>query len=88
MAKAKTATTVKKAECPVTRAEFTAGAGALNVSIGNDKGGGKEIAEPRTFKSNRFGWYTSGKMLMPVGGKQVRCQVTCSIVVVGSLDAK
>lgn len=78
---------VATVECPITRGEFAAAAETLTLKIGNDKGGGHEIANPRTFSSGSMGWYAGGKMLMPVNGKQVKCQVTCSIVIVGSKEA-
>lgn len=76
--------TPQPSEVPVTPTEFHANAKPLEVKIGNDSGGGHDIAMPRTFSSGSLGWYTGGKMLMPVNGKQVKCQVSCSIVVVGT----
>lgn len=44
-------------------------------------------ALPKQFSTGSFGWYHSGKMLVDFSGELLTCQVSMSVVVVGSKDA-
>ncbi len=71
-------------KCPISRAEFKAHAEPLPLSIGESK----SLGMPREFSSRSLGWYFGEKVMVSVNGSPVKCQVTCSVVVVGSKEAK
>lgn len=62
------------------RDEFMEEAKPLRVSIGDSQ----TIAMVKEFSSGSLGWYTGEKVIVNVGGTPVKCQVSLSIVVVGS----
>lgn len=74
-APAKTGTT-----CPVTKAQFLASAKPLAVNID----GQIKSADVKEFSSGSFGFFLGDKVTLNIGGTPVKCQVTCSIVAVGS----
>lgn len=84
----KAATTEKteapKSKCPITREDFLKNAKPLVVKIGEENRSG----DVKEFASGSFGWYSGDKVVIDVGGVPVRCQVTMSIVVVGSKPAE
>ena len=81
MAAKKTAVTeAPKSKCPITREDFLKGAKPLVIKIGDEN----RSADVKEFSSGSFGWYSGDKVVIDVGGVPVRCQVTMSIVVVGS----
>lgn len=67
-------------KCPLTLAQFTAGAQALTVAFGDQK----RLAQPRAFSSGSLGWGVNDKVILDVGGVPVTCQVSLSLTVVGS----
>ena len=69
-----------KTTCPVTRAQFKETAEPLKVAIA----GQELIAEPKEFSTGSFGWYINGKVLVPVGGKNVSVQVWLNRTICGS----
>jgi hypothetical protein len=73
-----------KTTCPVTRAQFKETAEPLKVAIA----GQELIAEPKEFSTGSFGWYINGKVLVPVGGKNVSVQVGLNLTIVGSKETK
>jgi hypothetical protein len=73
-----------KTTCPVTRAQFKETAEPLKVVIN----GQELIAEPKEFSTGSFGWFLNGKVLVPVGGKNVSVQVGMNLTVVGSKEAE
>lgn len=72
-----------KTTCPVTRTQFKETAEPLKVVIN----GQDLIAEPKEFSTGSFGWFLNGKVLVPVGGKNVSVQVGMNLTVVGSKEA-
>lgn len=73
-----------KTTCPVTRAQFKETAEPLKVVIN----GQELIADPKEFSTGSFGWFLNGKVLVPVGGKNVSVQVGINLTVVGSKEAE
>lgn len=73
-----------KTTCPVTRAQFKETAEPLKITIA----GQELIAEPKEFSTGSFGWFINGKVLVPVGGKNVSVQVGLNLTVVGSKETK
>ncbi|MFO0578021.1 MAG: hypothetical protein U1A78_28760 [Polyangia bacterium] len=73
-----------KTTCPVTRTQFKETAEPLKVVIN----GQELIAEPKEFSTGSFGWFLNGKVLVPVGGKNVSVQVGMNLTVVGSKEAE
>lgn len=71
-----------KTYCPITRAEFTKNAEAMEVTIG----GTTTTAEARTFSTGSLGWYLNEKMKVKVGDKQVTVQVGLNLTIVGSKE--
>lgn len=43
-------------------------------------------AAPKLFSTGSYGWHASGKVPVDLSGEQVLCQVSMSIVVIGSKD--
>lgn len=80
--RASTKTAGKKSKCPITKRQFKK-AKPLALQFGNSLG----VAQPREFHSGSLGWYFGKKIVVDVDGVPCRCQVTCSIVVIGSYPA-
>jgi len=70
-----------KSKCPITREEFEK-AKPISIKIGDHS----EIAEPRTFASGSLGFYSGGKVIVEINGVPCKCQLTMSLVLVGSKD--
>lgn len=74
----------KKTECKIKRTHFLKEGGTKKFVID-----GQEIlAEAREFSSGSFGYFTNGKVTIEVDGIPVKCQLSISLVVVGSKDVK
>lgn len=71
-----------KTPCPVSRAEFRAGAKPIKVEIN----GIPMMAEVKEFSTGSFGWYLSGKTTIEVGGKAVSVQIGANMTVIGSKE--
>lgn len=65
------------------RQSFRECAEALRVQLG----GSLFMALPKTFSTNSYGWYHSGKLTVDFSDTPLVCQVSLSIVVCGSKDA-
>lgn len=74
----------EKTKCPVTLAEFAAGAKALDVTIG-DKVYKAVVKAP--FSTGSFGWNVNDKMTIEIAGKELKVQVGMNLTVVGSKEA-
>ncbi len=82
-----------KTECPVTAAEFLAGAHPLELILGD---GAELTVEPRLFKvdprttphGTSFGWHGSMSHTVDVGGKPVKCQIGVTVTAANSKDAE
>lgn len=74
-----------KTVCALTRKQFGEKAGTLTLKVGDMS---LIDAEPREFSSGSFGWFVSGKAIVKIDGKDVKCQVGCNVIVIGSKDAK
>lgn len=72
----------KKADCPITRAQFEEKAIPMKVKIGEDT----KIAGVKDFSSGSFGWCVSEKAVIEVDGIPLNCQVGLNITVIGSKD--
>ena len=73
-----------KSKCPITKEVFLAKAKPLSIKIGEET----RVGEVKEFSSGSFGFYSGDKIVIDIDGVPVRCQVTCSIVVVGSKPAE
>lgn len=83
MAKAKTEPKQKpKAECPISRKEFNEGAKALPIRLGERD----FLGDAKEFSTGSVGWGLNEKMKVLVGDKQVNCQVSVNVTVIGSKD--
>lgn len=72
----------KKTSCPITRAQFTAHAQTMVVTIN-----GKEYnAQPKEFSTGSLGWNINDKVIVEIAGKQVTVQIGMNLTVVGSKD--
>lgn len=69
-------------KCAISRKDFKANAKPLSVKIGDSLQSG----DPREFSTGSFGWYCGGKVTIEIDGVPVKCQMTCSITVVGSKE--
>jgi hypothetical protein len=72
----------KKTSCPVSRAEFRAGAKAVTVQIGDKS----YTAVPKEFSTGSLGWNINDKITIDIGGKLVTVQIGLNLTVVGSKD--
>ena len=68
--------------CPITRAEFRAGAKPLQVTIN----GTPMLAEVKEFSTGSLGWYVNGKTMVDVDGKAVNVQIGLNMTIVGSKE--
>ena len=83
MAKQKTEKPPKaKTECPISRVEFDEAAKALPIKLGDRD----FLGDPKEFSTGSVGWGLNEKMKVIVGDKQVPCQVSVNITVIGSKD--
>ena len=73
--------TKEKTPCPVTLAEFQAGAKPLAIRIG-DQVLVANLKAP--FATGSYGWYSGDKIVVDVGGVPCKAQVSISIVLVNS----
>jgi hypothetical protein len=78
-------TTTRKA-CPVSLAQFTAGAPQLSCSMGSEAPAADTalMLEPRQFSTGSIGLWGQGKVSAMIGGLRVPCQVGATFTVVGS----
>jgi hypothetical protein len=60
---------------------------ALQIGSWGD-GAAKYELDPREFSSGSFGWFASEKLVIPVGSKRVRCQMSLNVTVIGSKNSK
>ena len=72
----------KKTTCPITRAEFRAGAKPLTVTIA----GAPLAAEGKEFSTGSLGWYLNGKTTVEVNGTPVAVQIGLNLTIVGSKE--
>jgi hypothetical protein len=72
----------KKTTCPITRAQFRAGARPIDVTIN----GVPMRAEVKEFSTGSLGWYVNGKTNVDVGGVSVPVQIGLNLTIVGSKD--
>jgi len=68
--------------CPVTRDEFRGNAKAITITV-NDV---EMEAQPKEFSTGSFGWYLTGKIMLPVGEKKVNVQIGLSLTIIGSKE--
>lgn len=71
-----------KTVCQVTREEFLAGAGPVEVTIN----GQHFVAEAKEFSTGSLGWYLTGKLSTKVGDKTCMVQMGLNLTVVGSKE--
>lgn len=72
----------KKTECPVSREEFNKESKIVKITIGDTT----LLAEPKEFSSGSIGWYCNQKVVVELGGKQVKCQAGINLTIIGSKD--
>jgi hypothetical protein len=72
----------KKTTCPITRAQFRAGARPVEITIH----GIPMRAEVKEFSTGSLGWYVNGKITMDVGGTAVPVQIGLNLTIVGSKE--
>jgi hypothetical protein len=72
----------KKTTCPITRAQFRAGAKPIAVTIGDQK----FDAEVKEFSTGSLGWNINAKITFEVGGVRVPVQVGMNLTIVGSKE--
>jgi hypothetical protein len=70
--------------CPVSRSDFLKAAEGISVVIN----GNEMEAQPKEFSTGSFGWYLTGKAMLPVGDKKVNVQIGLNLTVIGSKEAK
>jgi hypothetical protein len=68
--------------CPVTREEFRNGAQAVKILVNNVE----MEALPKEFSTGSFGWFLTGKIILPVGEKKVNVQIGLNLTVIGSKE--
>ena len=68
--------------CPVTREAFRDGSEAVKVLV-NDV---EMEALPKEFSTGSFGWFLTGKIMLPVGEKKVNVQIGLNLTVIGSKE--
>lgn len=73
----------RKTTCPVTLAQFRAGAKPIDVVIN----GVPMQAEVKEFSTGSFGWFLTGKTMLPVGDTRVSVQIGLNLIIVGSKEA-
>jgi len=73
---------VVKTACPVTRAQFTAKAGNVEVVIA----GVKFFMAPKEFSTGSLGWNLSDKVTVLVDGVPVKFQVGLNLTAIGSKE--
>lgn len=72
----------KKTTCPITRADFRAGAKPVKVTID-----GESFEVPvKLFSTGSLGWYLNRKIDIDVGGVKVPVQIGLNLTIVGSKD--
>lgn len=71
-----------KVRCPVTREEFRDEAAPLKLTIA-----GRDILLGlKEFSTGSLGWWGNEKIVAKVGDKEVKCQASLSITIVGSKE--
>jgi hypothetical protein len=68
--------------CPVAREEFRNNAKAIKIMV-NDV---EMEAQPKEFSTGSFGWYLTGKIMLPVGEKKVNVQIGLNLTIIGSKE--
>lgn len=71
-------------KCNLSKGEFSSKATPILVDVGKQQ----VLAAVKEFSTGSFGWYGTGKVFIDVGGTPVQVQVSLSLIVVGSKDAK
>lgn len=78
------ATGQRKTECPISRKHFEehgpAASGAIRQKLG------ELPIDAKTFSTGSFGFGSSDKMTVMIGGIPVKCQVSLNITVIGSKE--
>ena len=72
----------KKSSCPITRAEFRAGAKPVSVTINGEP----LVCDVKEFSTGSLGWYLNGKTAIDVGGTPVSVQIGLNLTIVGSKE--
>jgi hypothetical protein len=72
----------KKTTCPITRAQFDAGARPVEITIN----GVSMQAPVKKFSTGSLGWYVNGKTTIDVGGVSVPVQIGLNLTIVGSKE--
>ena len=72
----------KKTSCPITRAQFSAGAKAVPITIA----GTQMLADPKEFSTGSLGWYLNGKAVIEIDGVPVSVQIGMNLTIVGSKE--
>jgi len=68
--------------CPVTREQFRENAKPVSIVVN----GVEMEAQPKEFSTGSFGWYLTGKTLLPVGDQKVNVQIGLNLTVIGSKE--
>jgi hypothetical protein len=71
-----------KTNCPITRAEFTKDAKAVEIIIN----GVPLMAEVKEFSTGSLGWYLNGKTTIRIADKPVSVQIGLNLTIVGSKE--
>lgn len=87
MAKAKNEKPVTKASCPITKKDWEAADQKACVRMVRQRLSEEASIDARTFSSGAVGYGSYGKITIPINGVPTKCQVTLSVVVVGSKEA-
>ena len=69
--------------CPISCKQFMLHANDLPITIGGE---GRLLVKHRK-KTGSFGWYLNDKLLIDVGGVELKLQVGVNVTVIGSKDA-
>jgi hypothetical protein len=72
----------KKSTCPITRAQFRAGATPIKVVID----GKEQEAMVKEFSTGSLGWYLNSKVNVTIDGVIVPVQVGLNLTIVGSKE--
>lgn len=75
---------MNKTECPVSRKAFLSNVKPLMVVID----GQPRPAVVKEFSTGSFGWFLSDKVVITIDGVPCKVQVSASLIVVGSKEAR
>jgi hypothetical protein len=68
--------------CSVTREEFRGNAKPIQIVVN----GVEMVAQSKEFSTGSFGWYLTGKTMLPVGEKKVNVQIGLNLTIIGSKE--